>query len=151
MSETVNHSVFGELEKEIDDEGRVHLEGEVSIAGGPSCRVHITGSGETPVEEILQIAATAHEQFTAREAELRREAVNQTITDERLREIAEDLGEEISRDEAVEAYSSIMIINYFTESNEVSIYFEDEEGLFGVDVNLVSDLAFSQIKADMDG
>ena len=44
-----------------------------------------------------------------------------------------------------------MVINYFTESNEASIYFEDEEGIFGVDINLVSDLKFAEIKANADG
>ncbi len=46
---------------------------------------------------------------------------------------------------------NLMIINYFTEEDEVSICFEDEAGLFGVDVTVETDLAFSTVEAATDG
>ena len=150
MSETIEHEVFGTLNKSIND-GELHLEGEMCLGDSAPFQLHITGEKDASLEEVLRIAAEAHEQFVRRQAELREKAVNEVITDEELEAASEDLGDELSREDAIESYNKIMIVNYFTQYDEVSVYFENEEGIFGNDINLVADLKFSNISANADG
>ena len=150
MSSTIEHTYFGKLEKEVEEDGIVSYTGEWTIVEVEPFEVHIIGEESDSEEEIFQKAQKAHEIFLSRVDELRKAGVDQVISDRQLAEIAEDSGKDLTRIDLYEAYEAIMVANYFTECNEVSIYFEDD-GLGGVDVNLVTDFTFSQLHAHGDG
>jgi len=150
MSTSIDHKYFGNLAKETEEEGIVSFTGEFTIADGEPFEVHITGEESESDEEILNKAQAAHEIFVSRVNELRKAGVDQVISDEVLADIVEDSGEELTREDLYKAYEIIMVANYFTECDEVSIYFEDD-GLGGVDVNLVTDFTFSKLSVQGDG
>lgn len=150
MVNTITHDVFGNLEIEIED-GILHINGETSVGSKERIPLHITGRVGQTSDEILALALGAHQIFLAREIEFRTATVTAVVTQEQVKKIADDIGEELSMDDIVDGYAGIMIINYFTHGNEVSIYFEDEEGLVGMDVILTSDLGFTNMGSGSDG
>lgn len=150
MPDTVTHDLFGALEVEIED-GICHLNGETAVGIGGATPLHITGREGQSTAEILKLAASAHTLFEWREEDLRDAAVRAVVTQEKVNNASEEIGEKLSMEDVVKGYSKIMIINYFTQANEVSVYFEDVEGLIGMDVILLSDLAFSTVHSGLDG
>jgi len=151
LTNVVSHDLFGMLKRSENIKDYVDLEGTISVAGRPACKLHITGSNESTVEEILDWAAEAHRTFLEREPEIRAEAVKLAIPDSWISDLSKEKGEKVTREQVIEAFKTIMVINYFTESDEVSIYFVDGSGWFCHDVNLVSNFAFTDLDAGIDG
>jgi len=118
-------------------------------------RLHIRGKLKTGSDAILKAAADAHAIFSAREPEFRLQALRGAMDESHLAELAE-MAEEMDLDPDNFGYQTVadtlelMIINYFTDADEVSVYWEDD-GLIGMDVTLSANLAFTRVEGGFDG
>jgi len=150
MNLKISSELFGTLEGS-NDTGTVHLECTIpSVLHFQAVPLHITGNADAELKAIVDLAERSHRIFLEKEQQIRKESILQVL--------ASDYGSEeeskIPLEQLMKGFNRISIINYFTDEDEVSIYYEQAEGTdywFGLDLNVVLPLDLSEVSAGLDG